>query len=128
MTTSLFQHQAIRFIIIGATAASVHFITVVLISELSGMLPLIANIFGFLIAFCVSYCGQQFWTFNHSKPSHGALIKFFLTAVFSFILNEGLFALLLKLTSINYILSLFIVLLTVPPLTFIMSKYWAFKK
>jgi len=129
-TTSLIQsllnQQAFRFICVGIAAAFTQFIIVILITELTPIHPLTSNIIGFLVAFHVSYTGHHYWTFQRKQASNQSFFKFFLTAIFSFLLNQGLFALLL-LTSLPYQLSLLIVLCIVPPLTFLLSKYWAFK-
>ncbi|MET0091667.1 MAG: GtrA family protein, partial [Candidatus Thiodiazotropha sp.] len=85
------------------------------------------NIFAFLIAFGVSYIGHSLWTFSHKKHQHNKTVARFLgVAVFSFALNEGGYYLLLEYTQMEYLFSLLIVLIIVPVITFILSKYWAF--
>jgi putative flippase GtrA len=123
----ILDYQLFRFGVVGALAASVHFLSVYAIVSIIDLIPIIANIFAFLIAFIVSYFGHSLWTFGHKKHNHSsAATKFFSVAVFSFIVNEGGYFLLLEYTSMHYLLSLFIVLITVPVMTFILSKYWAF--
>ena len=124
---SIFSSQILKFIIVGVVAALTHFVSVYILVTSTGLLPIIANIFAFCIAFGVSYYGHSLWTFSHKKHEHKkSVIRFFLVAVFSFLINEGGYYLLLELTSIHYLLSLLIVLATVPIITFILSKYWAF--
>jgi len=120
--------QIIRFAIIGIMASAWHFMMVYLLVSQLQQHPLIANIFAFFSAFLISYFGHSLWTFKEKKHNHNHVIKkFFLVAVFGFILNEGGYFLLLSFTSFSYLLSLLIVLLVVPLITFIMSKYWAFQ-
>lgn len=119
--------QILKFGIIGTLAAAIHMGVVVLLVRYS-LHPLFANIFGFLLAFNVSYLGHRFWTFeNKTKLSHAAsATRFWGIAVTSFILNETLYYLLLNYTSLNYLPALLLVLLLVTPITFLLSRLWAF--
>lgn len=119
--------QLVKFCCIGTLAAAVH-MTVVAILVSFSLHPLLANVFGFTIAFNVSYFGHRLWTFHHDNlPGHAtAAVRFWAVAVFSFIANEGLFFIFLNYTTLPYLVSLFLVLLMVTPLTFLFSRSWAF--
>ena len=122
-------HQLIKFIIVGSLAAFVHLGVLRTVVGYFSLTPLSGNAIAFAIAFIVSYTGQSLWTFNHKQHEHkGAALRFLATQLLcSFVLNQGLYALLLGLTSLNYMLASFIVLITVPLVTYTLSKYWAFK-
>lgn len=121
------KRQILKFGVIGTLAAAVHMGMVALLVTFS-MHPLLANIFGFMVAFNVSYLGHRFWTFgNKSCLSHAAsVVRFWGIAVTSFAINEGLFFLFLSFTPLPYLLALFLVLLMVTPITFLLSRSWAF--
>ncbi|WP_263322405.1 GtrA family protein [Endozoicomonas sp. Mp262] len=122
-------HQLIKFVIVGSLAAFVHLgVLRVMVGSLS-LSPLMGNAIAFAIAFIVSYTGQSLWTFNHKQHQHqGTILRFLVTQLLcSFALNQGLYALILKFTLLNYMVASFIVLITVPLVTFTLSKYWAFK-
>jgi putative flippase GtrA len=119
-------NQLIRFGLVGCSACAVHFLVVISLVPL-GMNPLIANVVGFLVAFTVSYFGHKLWTFNHGKSGR-SLLKFGVVALLSFLVNEGLFYLLLKFSSMRYEVALLLVLFLVALLTFILSKFWAFSE
>jgi putative flippase GtrA len=122
-----FDIEIVRFGIVGIAASLTHFISVYLIVSGLGIRPIIANIFAFMIAFGVSYTGHSLWTFRHKKHEHNKTIARFLgVALFSFALNEGGYYLLLEFSQLDYLISLLIVLIIVPIVTFILSKYWAF--
>ncbi|MCF6777545.1 GtrA family protein [Thiotrichales bacterium 19X7-9] len=120
--------QTFKFGIVGVIAAIVHFIIVSILVHFFHWYPLLANIVAFLIAYNVSYFGHKNWTFHEhgKKISHTSNIKFFIVATLSFILNEGLYGIYLLFIP-HYQLALFLTLATVPPITFILSKLWAFK-
>lgn len=122
------KQQLFWFGVVGISALLVHFLTVSAVLVPLGMAPLLANIVGFLLAFQVSYWGHRRLTFGqHRVPHRQALPRFFGVACLSFAVNEGLYAVLLHFTALNFRLALLIVLFCVAALTFILSKVWAFR-
>ena len=117
------------FLLVGSAAAFVHLVTVISIVEIFKLNPLYANVIGFLVAFNASYFGHHHFTFEGHGSSHKqAAPKFFLVALTSFCLNQGLFYILFRLVDLNYIIALFIVLIAVAIFTFLSSKFWAYTR
>lgn len=118
---------SLRFVMVGACAAAVHYCTVVILVEWGQWPVLVANVVAFLIAFCVSFSGHAYLTFSQKKHriAH-ALPRFFLVASCAFAINEILLYGLLSL-GLPYQLALIMVLLFVAAGTFVVSKYWAFR-
>lgn len=119
--------QLFRFGIVGVSAACVNYALVVLQVEFLHTPPLLANVFAFMCAFFVSYFGHRHWTFAAQKSDKNRLFHYFLVASGGFLLNEYLFFAFMHYLQFRYTLALFLVLIIVPPLTFIASKLWAFK-
>lgn len=118
--------QVSRFIGVGITALIVHWLVVRMLVP-QGMPPLIANVFGFVVAFNVSYFGHRKLTFKAEELNHSrTLPRFAAVALGSFAVNETLYALLLIFTPLRYDLALFFVLGVVAVLTYIFSRFWAF--
>ncbi|WP_417581209.1 GtrA family protein [Nitrincola sp.] len=118
--------QISRFIGVGVAALIVHWLVVRLLVPL-GLVPLIANVFGFAVAFNVSYFGHRKLTFRAEELSHSrTLPRFASVALGSFAVNESLYALLLTFSPLRYDLALFIVLGVVAVLTYLFSRFWAF--
>lgn len=116
------------FGVVGCLAMSVHFSLVAWVLVPWGLSPLLANIFGFLIAFIVSYWGHRLKTFQASDVPHGsALPRFFLVALLSFAVNECLYYLLLRYSPLDYRSALLLVLVAVASLTLLLGRFWAFK-
>jgi putative flippase GtrA len=116
------------FIVVGCTAAAVHFAVVVALVSLTGWPPLVANVIGWLVAFCVSFSGHWHLTFPSSgAPLARAAGRFLLVSLTAFVANESLYALLLRLTTLRYDVLLFIVLLAVAVMTYLLSARWAFR-
>lgn len=118
--------QLFRFGVIGGIAAFTQLVGVFILVDGFHLHPLLANVFAFLIAFQVSYYGHKLWTFSSEAKHSHAMSKFLVVATLSFILNEGLYSYFLHEFNLNYLVTLIIVLLIVPPVTFILSKFWAF--
>lgn len=119
--------QLARFGVVGIAAMAVHWIVVAVIVPL-GIVPLIANIIGFAVAFNVSYIGHRNWTFASEAGHATTLTRFLGVSITSFMLNEAMYSLLLRYTALDYRIALFIVLVAVAALTFVLSRYWAFRQ
>ena len=130
MTTANFIDKLprpLKFAMVGAIAAAVHFSVVLLLVETLDLKPLLANIFAFLTAFCVSFSGQKLFTFaDRQKSLRDSLGPYFLISLISFGCNELLFSIALYLFHVPYQLALLMVLLIVAIGTYLGSKYWAF--
>lgn len=119
--------QIFRFGIVGLIAAAIHFNIVVLLVQTFSFAPLVANIFGFMISFQMSYWGHRLWTFGDTATLHRvALPKLLLVQFINFVANESLFYVFL-LFNLPYPIALIIVLSVLPIFTFITSKLWVFR-
>ncbi len=118
--------EVVAFGAVGGAAFLVHF-AVVAVTVPLGVVPLLANVFGFLAAFAVSFVGHARWSFPaEGRPVAAALKRFAAVAVSGFVLNEIAYAGLLRVTSLDYRVALFIVLCAVAGLTWLAGRYWAF--
>lgn len=113
---------------VGASAAAVHFGVVVLAVNLLACAPLIANVLGFMLAFCVSFVGHHRLSFAAQRArGRQALPRFALVALLGFASNELMYAVLLGL-GMEYRLALLLVLVAVAAMTWLLSRHWAFKR
>ena len=141
--------QALWFLIVGASAALVHFLMLVSIVNVTTTRPALANIFAFLIAFIVSFIGHFYLTFRHPIPDTigsypnqdnasasyrtktntlQTLLKWFTSSAAGFALNQGLFVLGLNwLGERYYMLIWLVVTVIITVMTFALGKLWAFK-
>jgi putative flippase GtrA len=119
--------QIFKFGLIGISASLVHWLTVVIIVESFAIQPLLANIFGFLCSFTLSYQGHSNWTFKSTVPrGHQPLPRFVVVAILGFGLNESLYYLFYTVEKMNYIVGLTLAILLTSICTFVLSKIWAF--
>lgn len=119
--------QLARFILVGGSAAVVHFSVVVMLVHFFDYAPLIANVGGFMVSFQVSYWGHRVWTFADTVTLHReAYPKLVVVQLVNFGLNESLYYFLLSL-HLPYQWALLIVLAILPAFTFVSSKFWVFQ-
>jgi putative flippase GtrA len=118
--------ELVAFGLVGASAFVVHFAIVAALVPL-GVPPLLANVVGFLAAFTVSFVGHGRWSFPaEGRPVAPALRRFAAVAITGFAVNEGLYAVLLRFTALDYRVALLLVLGGVAALTWLANRYWAF--
>ncbi|MDC8785106.1 GtrA family protein [Roseateles koreensis] len=115
------------FGLVGASAAAVHFMVVWLLVSQWQVAALAANVLGFLLAFWVSFVGHHRLSFAAQQATvRTSLPRFALVASLGFVSNELLYALLLS-WGMEYRLALFAVLVAVAVMTFVLSRFWAFR-
>lgn len=121
--------QVVRFGLVGAAAAATHFVIAVACVRGAGLDPQVANVVGFLVAFSVSFLGQWRWTFGaHGAPLARALPSYFLVSVSGFLANALAYRWLLTHTRLRYDVALALVLIAVAAMTFLLSRFWAFRR
>ncbi|MGP9687526.1 GtrA family protein [Psychrobacter sp. AOP22-C1-C5] len=146
--TASTSQQALWFLIVGASAALVHFLVLVSIVSLTTTTPTWANVIAFLLAFVVSFFGHFYLTFRQSPSPYGhsdnsneqnfhvpswrnslpTLIKWFTSSAVGFAANQSLFVLGLNWFGERYYILIWIVVTgIITVMTFSLGKLWAFK-
>lgn len=122
------KRQLFWFMVVGGAAAATHLGVVMGLVETTGMAPLLANVLGWAVAFGVSFGGHYRLTFSGSGAALGpAARRFGLISFSGFVLNQAAYALALRLSRQNYALLLAVVLVGVAVLTYVFSRWWAFR-
>lgn len=115
------------FIAVGSAAALTHMLVFALTH--SYMWPELANAIGFMVAFFVSFSGHRWLSFSDAGTSVGQSFgRFLTTALAGFATNEGVFILLLRALGWPSFVALFAALLFAAGQTFLLSRYWAFRR
>ncbi|MDD4945086.1 MAG: GtrA family protein [Rhodoferax sp.] len=115
------------FLMVGGAAAATHMGVFALAQ--SHMWPELANAMGFGVAFGVSFAGHRLLSFKDtSTPVATSLQRFAVTALAGFASNELVFMLLLRTLGWPSLLALFVALLFAAGQTFVLSRFWAFRR
>ena len=127
MTAALnLKHRLMFFSCIGGLSTLVHLSLVYTFVTYGAIPALIANIFAYLIAFNVSFLGHRYLTFSQ-LPDEKKLSwpHFFMVSASGGLMNEGLYFLLLRYTSLNYMVALIFVIGLIAVYSFVLSRFWA---
>ncbi len=115
------------FLVVGASAAVVHIAVFMLASPF--MWPEVANAAGFGVAFMVSFTGHRFLSFSDADTRFWqSLRRFAATALAGFAANELMFVALLRGLNLPDWLALFFALVFASAQTFLLSRFWAFRR
>lgn len=115
------------FLTVGGAAAVTHMGVFVLAR--AHMWPELANALGFCVAFLVSFAGHRLLSFKDAGTSVATSFKrFAVTALAGFASNELIFVLLLRGLDLPSLLALFLALLFAAGQTFVLSRFWAFRR
>ena len=117
--------QLISFAGVGCCATLSHVGAAWSLMELSPLDPFVANVVGACTAYFVSFFGNALLTFRVRKHLLLHALRYFLISTVSLILTSIELAIVdvLGLPILAYVL---MVLVTVPPATFLFAKFWAF--
>ena len=115
------------FLAVGASAAATHLGVFAFLQ--AHMLPELANALGFVVAFFVSFSGHRLLSFKDASTSVGtSLGRFAVTALVGFATNELIFALLLRIVGLPPLVALVMALVLAAGQTFVLGRFWAFRR
>ena len=115
------------FLAVGGSAALTHMAVFALSQD--HMWPELANALGFCVAFFVSFAGHRLLSFKDAATSVStSLGRFALTALAGFVSNEIVFMVLLRTLGWPALPALFAALVFAAGQTFVLSRFWAFRR
>jgi putative flippase GtrA len=115
------------FLVVGTSAALTHMAVFALAQR--AMWPELANAVGFVVAFGVSFGGHRALSFQDAGTTvRQSLGRFAVTALAGFASNELLFVALLRALQWPSLLALFVALVFAAGQTYVLSRYWAFRR
>ena len=119
--------SSLWFLAVGASAAATHMGVFALTRN--AMWPELANALGFMVAFCVSFAGHRWLSFQDAGTSLlTSLGRFAVTALAGFAGNEIVFVILLRGLGWPSLPALFVALVLAAGQTFLLSRFWAFRR
>jgi putative flippase GtrA len=124
---SAVRRNALWFLAVGGAAALTHLLVFSLTQH--RMWPELANACGFLVAFLVSFFGHRLLSFRDASTSVAqSFQRFAVTALAGFASNEVVFMLLLRGAGWPALLALLLALLVAAAQTYVLSRFWAFRR
>jgi len=115
------------FVAVGATASLTHMAVFAGLRHWAW--PELANAVGFIVAFGVSFAGHRLLSFQDTSLKLGqSLMRFAGTATLGFVCNEAVFMVLHRLLGWHDLLALAVALAVAAAQTFVLSRFWAFRR
>ena len=116
----------LRYALTGGLATATHVLVFVLFVELLAVRPVLAAIPAFGCALFVSYGMNYHWTFSAAGLHRVLLPRYVLVALLGLALNLGITYAVVDVGHYWYGYALLLVVLVVPLVTFLLSKFWVF--
>lgn len=114
------------FGLVGVFATLAHIAIAAGLFEWAGFGPVAANACGAAGAFAVSYLGNARLTFETDRAMRSSAARYAVVTLVSFALTSAALA-FVEANGLPLIVYAAIVVLTVPPTTFLLAKLWAFQ-
>jgi len=118
----------LRFAVSGGLATATHVLVFVMLVEWLSVRPIWAAAPAFVVALFVSYGMNYHWTFSASGLHRILLPRFVAVALLGLVLNLGITYAVVDVAHYWYGYALLLVVLLVPVMTFLLSKFWVFKE
>lgn len=121
------KRSLVWFVLVGVAAALTHM--GVFVWAQPHLWPELANALGFGVAFFVSFAGHRLLSFSDAGTTVAqSFTRFLATALAGFVANEVVFIALLRGLDVPGLLALFVALVVAAGQTFVLSRYWAFRR
>ncbi len=126
MTNVINPREIICFGLVGVAATLTHYLVALAGHEGLGISLYIANLIGYLTAMSVSYFGHGYFTFRVAFSRHN-LQRFVVASVTTFLFSEALLFVLENGTAFSHRITLSLVVISVPVVSFLLNKLWVYR-
>ncbi len=117
----------VRYGIVGVAASAIHFAISYISNNEFLLNPYLSHLLGFVFGLITAYTGHYYYSFKDNEKHSSRFPKFFVTALTALILHQGGVYVLVSIFNLNYSTQVLpLLILSVPMITFLMSKFWVF--
>jgi putative flippase GtrA len=117
----------VRFGFVGIAATAVHTLVALTYLAYWGGAALPANLLGFVVAFFISLSGNMIWVFPQQGRRRGVVIRFIAVSLLALSFTCGI-SWAMDLLQFEPVLSLPVVLLAAPLVSFLGNRFWVFAR
>ena len=117
-----------RYGLVGVVASLVHAAISLALHKFLGMDPFWSHATGFFGGLFTAYTGHYYYSFKDDGAHKKRFPKFFITALTGFTLHQSGVYILVRHLGLDYSTqTLPILMVCVPMVTFLLSKFWVFR-
>lgn len=124
-TGAVWPGQIARFAVVGVAATLTHVCVALMVTAMTGLPPLLANLAGFSVAVLVSFWGHLRVTFRVPDPQPQHLVRFIILSLVSLAVSSMITAICTRAGG-GMGLAMGLVTLIVPGASFLAARLWAF--
>lgn len=123
------RYKLLKFLFSGGSATAVNFFFLYAFTEWLGFYYLVSVVIAFLMAVCISFFLQKFWTFedNSKDGIHGQILIFIIFAIINTCINALLVFLSVEYIGLHYMLGQFFSSGLIAFESFFVYKYFIFR-
>ena len=118
--------KIVTFGFVGVAASVLHFVVAVMVMRVFAAPILLANLFGFILAFSLSYVGHYKWTFQSNANHKDSVPKFAITAVMGYLINNVVLIVLISVTGVELSVFILIAIGVAAATVYFISSRWVF--
>ena len=116
----------ITFGLMGMLSTVVHVLSGLLAHYRAGLSPFNANIVAYCAGFLVSYFGHRNFTFRSPGRISRSMPRFLAIALAGLLMSQAIVWLVVSMAGLAYWFALAVIVMTVPPATYVLGRIWAF--
>lgn len=115
-----------KYVVAGLAATASHYVTMVILINQLQIPEVVASSIGFVVGACVKY-PLNYWAVFASGERHGVAIpRYVMSLAVAFVLNAVMFAVLLRMLDVHYMVSQVLTTGTVLFVNYLLARYWIF--
>lgn len=120
--------QVVRYGMVGVVAVVVHIIVALIVHKLLQVNPFWSNAAGVFAGFITAYLGHYHYSFKDPNDHSSSLPRFAITSMIGLLLQQLGVLKLVNQYQLDYATqALPVLMVVVPAVTFLLSKFWAFR-
>ena len=120
--------EFVRFALVGAVATAIHAAVFALAIETTPIDPVAATAVAFVVAFLAGYALNRRWTFASRADPVAQLPRYLVVQLAGLALNAAIMAFAVHAQRWSPYAGLALAIVLVPPVTFALSRSWAFRE
>lgn len=117
-----------RYGLVGVVATVIHSTIALMMHEWVGIVPFWSHATGFFGGLITAYLGHYHYSFKDDGAHKSRFPKFVISSLIGFGLHQGGVVVLINYFQLDYSTqALPLLMVCIPALTFLMSKFWVFR-
>lgn len=115
-----------KYVVAGLLATGTHYVVMIVLVNRFALPEVVSSSLGFIAGALVKYPLNYYGVFDSDAEHRGAVVRFVLSLVISFVINAAVFAVLLRMLDVHYMVSQVLTTGLVLFVNYLLARYWVF--